>query len=422
MSETVNNAFIVSPQPLVLDKKPEIEYGRYEFTEPGYRNFEFNNRTPYYVALRWDWDESSLEFAPHRLLKPWCDHTLTLRGSAKRLCFMATSRFPVAASIPTSENSFWFQASNDAIQSSPSFPNVGVTEQPPVTVTERITEVSSVINRENPGISLDVASRFSGDTNDRLVVLSDGKIQIGDGTQIPASVWRALPDGAAGFIEFLNAVRLPGTGANGNDAATRGFVEGFVPPSTPQRVHFNTTDQLGPTAVLTYQEGVTLMAVTVGGGWPVDGLLVTFINPAKNRASQLLFESAGERIFARNLEAATTTWKPFRSILNPVTWDVLNTPPAFNLLNQFAITIEKDGFKSMRGRLQVNTARVAGAVLFTLAAAYRPATTQFKTVWAYKGGTYTLHDIGINDVNGDVTTPTALAVNDQLSFDDVRFF
>lgn len=170
----MNSAVISRPIELVLDKRPETDYGRVEFGT-GQRVFQFSNRSPYHVAVRWDWNEASLDVAPDALLKPWNDQIIRVREPVTRMCFMATSIWPGADFTSLEVNQFWFLASDGS-----STPDSGSYNATGVQGSINILESTRLVNQNSPYGDSVMRIKTAGDSADRILLTNRGHLLFRD--------------------------------------------------------------------------------------------------------------------------------------------------------------------------------------------------------------------------------------------------
>lgn len=170
----MNSAVISRPVELILDKRPDANYGRVEFGA-GQRVFQFSNRSPYHVAVRWDWNETSLDVAPDALLKPWNDQIIRVREPVTRMCFMATSIWPGADFTSLEVNQFWFLASDGS-----STPDSGSYNATGVQGSINILESTRLVNQNSPYGDSVMRIKTAGDSADRILLTNRGHLLFRD--------------------------------------------------------------------------------------------------------------------------------------------------------------------------------------------------------------------------------------------------
>jgi hypothetical protein len=112
------------------------------------RYFTFLNPSQYYVLVRFDWGESTLESSPDHVVSPYTNQRVITHGEPKdRVCWVASTQFPTASNPTNAANLFGFVATDSPIDASPaSVLNVGLTDAP--TQKTVLTNLESV---DQPG-------------------------------------------------------------------------------------------------------------------------------------------------------------------------------------------------------------------------------------------------------------------------------
>lgn len=155
----------------------------------GARYWTFLNSSPYYVMVRFDWAESSLDAQPDHVIAPYQNQRVTtLSGPKDRVCWQASEKFPRAQNPTGSPERFGFVATDSPIDVSPaSVLSVGLQEQISSSSTTTLTSLESL---DQPAGTRVVALKQGSDSNYRFALDNAGLARSGGGGATePSTLW-----------------------------------------------------------------------------------------------------------------------------------------------------------------------------------------------------------------------------------------
>lgn len=222
-----DGGFLIPPTLLVLNKYPEAGENRFDFGDRNYSSFEFSNRSPYFVVVRFDWATQELIDAPHILLKPWADQAYRIPTHTERLSYMATDRWPVAPNPSNDPPLFWFHATDFVASSSPGYPNVGLTGAPNISVGENLQKLVSELK---PKQRIITANR-EGDNEfvERFGLDNDGALYIGPGGAQQDQLFWTVADVNSLLLQPSKVIKSPSNPVGADDLVRKGYVDGKIP-------------------------------------------------------------------------------------------------------------------------------------------------------------------------------------------------
>lgn len=350
---------LLKPRPIQQGTNPEPDNGKIDLGTVPLTSFEFSNKSPFFVYVRFDWNETILDADPHVLIDPWAQQTYTFSEGTTRLCYQAAADLPTAPNPGNIAPLFWFNATDRSIGGSvPAYQSVGITDQPAQNLTGVSADVSKLVDTDNANERNTVVTRVLNDLFDRFRLTNTGRLFRGDGTATPTE--RDL------------LVLLADNSRNANSA-----------PSL-------------------YPDGISSWRRTdAAGGWPgsSNGLIFTISEPSDQYTLQLFVDRDADTVYFRT-GSAGDTWAAFETVVSRqwlVEWHnggvELAAPgiaPGFGAVNPVRLRKSRDGFVQAGGRLTNNSGGIhpAGKRILTLPAAWVPPDNMWwPCVWRSATGT-----------------------------------
>lgn len=384
------NSTLIKPRTIAPGTNPEPGAGKEALGED-MSNFEFSNSSPYYVYVRFDWQEHLVSADPDVLIKPWSNQHYTYRPGTKRLCYQAAADLPASANPADTSPTFWFMASDQTLApSTPSYQSVGVESAPPTAITGGVTaDVSRIIDNDFVTVRNTLLAQLAADTQPRITIRNDGKIRVGDGIAVPLDVYEIIAPGQIRIIRELLLTELPTVPMG---AANKEYVDSRITTLIANQ-------KPAADAPDTWPIGLARMRVTsTAVGYPatMPGYVLSF--GAGIFSSQIFIANDRKELFMRYAisDAAWSTWERIitqtsfdsgisthstdatahataindaiiaRTFVDPV------LPSGFTDTTNLRIAQAASGLVTVMGRVRADVAKPVDSVICAVAVAYRP--------------------------------------------------